>query len=209
MTPAASRVFVVDDDERVRCALARLMRASGYEVESFDGPEAFLDRDRGDLASVPACLVLDLQMPVISGLEVQQTLNQLLPIVFLTGHGDIDTSVEAMKGGAVDFLPKPVCESRLLAAVDHALEVARIEWAKRSERAELQERVDLLTHREREVMECLLTGRLNKQVAGDLGAAEKTIKIHRARVMKKMKVRSIAELVRIAERVGVEAAEDR
>ncbi|WP_168788436.1 response regulator transcription factor [Paraburkholderia aromaticivorans] len=206
MNPGAARVFLVDDDERVRCALARLLRASGYLVESFDSPEAFLDR--ADLASVPACLVLDLQMPGMSGLEVQRNLNQLLPIIFLTGHGGVGSSVEAMKGGALDFLPKPVCQSLLFAAVDRALECACIEWAKRCEKAELQERVNLLTHREREVMALLLTGRLNKQVASELGAAEKTIKIHRARVMKKMKVRSIAELVRLAEKVGVDAADD-
>ncbi|PRY08520.1 FixJ family two-component response regulator [Paraburkholderia sp. BL25I1N1] len=147
-------------------------------------------------------------MPGMSGLEVQRNLNQLLPIVFLTGHGDVGSSVEAMKGGALDFLPKPVCQSLLLAAVDRALKVACMEWAKRSEKAELQERLDCLTHREREVMALLLTGRLNKQVASDLGAAEKTIKIHRARVMKKMKARSIAQLVRLAEKVGMDAADD-
>ncbi|WP_258193171.1 response regulator [Paraburkholderia sp. BL25I1N1] len=206
MNPDTARVFIVDDDEQVRCALSRLLRVSGYLVETFDSPEAFLDR--ADLASVPACLILDLQMPGMSGLEVQRNLNQLLPIVFLTGHGDVGSSVEAMKGGALDFLPKPVCQSLLLAAVDRALKVACMEWAKRSEKAELQERLDCLTHREREVMALLLTGRLNKQVASDLGAAEKTIKIHRARVMKKMKARSIAQLVRLAEKVGMDAADD-
>ena len=206
MSQAAARVFIVDDDERVRCALARLLRASGYHVESFDSPEALLGR--ADLASVPACLILDLQMPGMTGLEVQRNLDHLLPIVFLTGHGDIGSSVEAMKGGALDFLPKPVCESLLLAAVDRALKRACVEWAKRSERAELQERVNHLTRREREVMALVLTGRLNKQVASDLGAAEKTIKIHRARVMEKMKARSIVELVRLAEKVGLHAADD-
>ncbi|MFL9961313.1 response regulator [Paraburkholderia sediminicola] len=205
MSRAAARVFIVDDDERVRCALARLLRASGYHVESFDSPEALLNR--ADLASVPACLILDLQMPGMTGLEVQRNLDQLLPIVFLTGHGDIGSSVEAMKGGALDFLPKPVCESLLLAAVDRALKRACVEWTQRSERAELQERVNHLTRREREVMALVLTGRLNKQVASDLGAAEKTIKIHRARVMEKMKARSIVELVRLAEKVGVHAAD--
>jgi FixJ family two-component response regulator len=206
MSRAAARVFIVDDDEGVRCALARLLRASGYHVESFDSPDALLNR--ADLASVPTCLILDLQMPGMTGLEVQRNLDQLLPIVFLTGHGDIGSSVEAMKGGALDFLPKPVCESLLLAAVDRALKRACVEWAKRSEMTELQERVNHLTRREREVMALVLTGRLNKQVASDLGAAEKTIKIHRARVMEKMKARSIVELVRLAEKVGVHAADD-
>uniref|UniRef100_UPI0038B932E7 response regulator transcription factor n=1 Tax=Paraburkholderia strydomiana TaxID=1245417 RepID=UPI0038B932E7 len=203
----ATRVFIVDDDERVRCALARLLRASGYHVESFESPEAFLDR--ADLASTPACLILDLQMPGMTGLDVQRSLKQLLPIVFLTGRGDVSTSVEAMKGGALDFLPKPVCESLLLAAIDRALERACIEFAKRNETAELQERVNHLTRREREVMTLVLTGRLNKQVASDLGAAEKTIKIHRARVMEKMKARSIVELVRLAEKAGLYPADDK
>ncbi|MFM0716988.1 response regulator [Paraburkholderia strydomiana] len=203
----ATRVFIVDDDERVRCALARLLRASGYHVESFESPEAFLDR--ADLASTPACLVLDLQMPGMTGLDVQRSLKQLLPIVFLTGRGDVSTSVEAMKGGALDFLPKPVCESLLLAAIDRALERACIEFAKRNETAELRERVNHLTRREREVMTLVLTGRLNKQVASDLGAAEKTIKIHRARVMEKMKARSIVELVRLAEKAGLYPADDK
>ncbi|NKJ50109.1 DNA-binding response regulator [Burkholderia sp. SG-MS1] len=207
MSEAAARVFIVDDDERVRCALARLLRASGYHVESFESPDAFLNR--ADLASTPACLVLDLQMPGMTGLDVQRNLKQLLPIVFLTGRGDVSTSVEAMKGGALDFLPKPVCESRLLAAIDRALERACIEFAKRNEAAELQERVNHLTRREREVMVLVLTGRLNKQVASDLGAAEKTIKIHRARVMEKMKARSIVELVRLAEKAGLYPADDK
>jgi FixJ family two-component response regulator len=201
VSQAAARVFIVDDDERVRCALTRLLRAWGYNVESFESPQAFLDR--ADLASTPACVVLDLQMPGMTGLDVQRSLNQAIPIVFLTGRGDVTSSVEAMKGGALDFLPKPVCESLLLAAIDRALRRAFVEHAKRSETAELQERVSHLTRREREVMELVLTGRLNKQVASDLGAAEKTIKIHRARVMEKMKARSIVELVRLAEKVGL------
>ncbi|MGA7813336.1 response regulator transcription factor [Caballeronia sp.] len=206
MSQATPRVFIVDDDERVRCALARLLRASGYHVEDFESAEAFLNG--ADLTSAPACLVLDLQMPGMTGLEVQRKLNELLPIVFLTAHGDVSTSVDAMKAGALDFLTKPVCESLLLAAIDRALKRACIECAKRSQRAEIEERLNHLTRREREVMALVLTGRLNKQVASDLGAAEKTIKIHRARVMEKMKARSIVELVRLAERGGVHAADD-
>jgi FixJ family two-component response regulator len=206
MNQATTRVFVVDDDERIRCAIARLLRASGYAVECFESPEAFLAG--ADLMSTPACLVLDLSMPGMTGLEVQRKLDQLLPIVFLTGHGDVSSSVDAMKAGALDFLVKPVCESLLLAAIDRALERARVEYEKRSQRAELEERVNHLTRREREVMALVLTGRLNKQVASDLGAAEKTIKIHRARVMAKMKARSIVELVRLAEKAGVHAADE-
>jgi FixJ family two-component response regulator len=199
-------VFIVDDDERIRRALARLLRASGYDVEAFESAEAFLNG--ADLTSAPACLVLDLQMPGMTGLEVQRKLDQLVPIVFLSGHGDVSTSVDAMKGGALDFLTKPVCETLLLAAIDRALKRACIECAKRSQRAEIEERVNHLTRREREVMALVLTGRLNKQVASDLGAAEKTIKIHRARVMEKMKARSIVELVRLAEKAGVHAADE-
>jgi FixJ family two-component response regulator len=202
----ANRVFIVDDDERIRCALARLLRASGYCVECFDSSEALLDKS--DLTSIPACLVLDLQMPGMTGLEVQSKLNQLLPIVFLSGHGDVSSCVDAMKAGALDFLVKPVCESLLLAAIDLALKRASIEYANRSQRAEIEERVNHLTRREREVMALVLTGRLNKQVASDLGAAEKTIKIHRARVMEKMKARSLVELVRLAEKGGVHAGDD-
>jgi FixJ family two-component response regulator len=201
MNQTANRVFIVDDDDSVRCALARLLRASGYQVECFDSPETFLER--ADLTSMPACLVLDLQMPGMSGLEVQRKLDQLLPIVFLTGHGDISSSVDAMKGGAVDFLPKPVRDSLLLAAVDRALARAGIESRLRHEREEIEERMRHLTRREREVMELVVTGRLNKQVASDLGAAEKTIKIHRARVMEKMKARSIVELVHLVQKAGV------
>ncbi|EEA04681.1 two component transcriptional regulator, LuxR family [Burkholderia sp. H160] len=206
MNETSTRVFIVDDEDSVRSALARLLRASGYQVECFDSPEAFLER--ADLTSMPACLVLDLQMPGMTGLEVQRKLDQLLPIVFLTGHGDISSSVDAMKGGAVDFLPKPVRDSLLLAAVDRALARACIESRRRHEREEIEERMRRLTRREREVMELVVTGRLNKQVANDLGAAEKTIKIHRARVMEKMKARSIVELVRLVQKAGVCMADE-
>ncbi|WP_018437394.1 response regulator transcription factor [Paraburkholderia atlantica] len=206
MNQTNTRVFIVDDDGSVRSALARLLRASGYQVECFDSPEAFLER--ADLTSVPACLVLDLQMPGMTGLEVQRKLDQLLPIVFLTGHGDIGSSVDAMKGGAVDFLSKPVRDSLLLAAVERALARACVESRRRHEREEIEERMRHLTRREREVMELVVTGRLNKQVASDLGAAEKTIKIHRARVMEKMKARSIVELVHLVRKGGLCTADE-
>ncbi|NML30549.1 response regulator transcription factor [Paraburkholderia antibiotica] len=206
MNETATRVFVVDDDESVRGALARLLRVSGYQVECFETPQAFLER--ADLTGTPACLLLDLQMPGMSGLEVQRKLDQLLPIVFLTGHGDVSSSVDAMKGGALDFLPKPPSESQLLEAVDRALKRACEESRRRRERAEIEERMTHLTRREREVMELVVTGRLNKQVASDLGAAEKTIKIHRARVMEKMKARSIVELARLMRKAGIRAADE-
>ncbi|MCC8403236.1 response regulator [Paraburkholderia sp. MMS20-SJTN17] len=206
MNQTATRVFIVDDEDSVRNALARLLRASGYQVECFDSAEAFLER--ADLTSMPACLVLDLQMPGMTGLDVQRKLDQLVPIVFLTGHGDISSSVDAMKGGAVDFLPKPVRDSLLIAAVDSALARACVESRQRHEREEIEERMRHLTRREREVMELVVTGRLNKQVASDLGAAEKTIKIHRARVMEKMKARSIVELVRLVQKAGVCTADE-
>jgi FixJ family two-component response regulator len=206
MNDTASRVFIVDDDEHLRCALARLLRASGYHVEVLESPESLLQRT--DLTSTPACVVLDLQMPGLTGLELQRKLNQLLPIVFLTGHGDVGSCADAMKAGAVDFLIKPVCESLVLAAIERALARASVECAERKQRTEIKERVNHLTRREREVMALVLTGRLNKQVASELGAAEKTIKIHRARVMEKMKAKSIVELVRLAEKGGVHAADD-
>jgi FixJ family two-component response regulator len=207
MSPGtAPRVFVVDDDDSVRGALARLLRASDYQVECYESPQAFLER--ADLANLPACLVLDLQMPGMTGLEVQRKLDQRLPIVFLTGHGDMNSGVEAMKGGALDFLPKPVCEVDLLAAVERALRRACCESRLRHERAEIEERMSHLTRREREVMELVVTGRLNKQVASDLGAAEKTIKIHRARVMEKMKAKSIVDLVQLVAKAGAGPADE-
>lgn len=206
MSQPNSRVFLVDDDEQVRCAISRLLRAAGYCVYTFDSAEVFFDR--ADLSSYPACLLLDLQMPGMTGLDVQQRLNGQVPIVFLTGRGDVTSSVDAMKAGALDFLIKPVRESVLLAAVDRALQFACKEFETQREHAELVGRVNQLTRREREVMALVLTGRLNKQVASDLGAAEKTIKIHRGRVMEKMRARSIVELIRLADKAGVHAADD-
>jgi FixJ family two-component response regulator len=206
MSQPNSRVFLVDDDEQVRCAISRLLRAAGYCVHSFDSAEVFFDRV--DLSSSPACLLLDLQMPGMTGLDVQHRLNGRVPIVFLTGRGDVESSVDAMKAGALDFLIKPVRESVLIAAVDRALQSACKEFEVEREHAELLGRVNQLTRREREVMALVLTGRLNKQVASDLGAAEKTIKIHRGRVMEKMRARSIVELIRLADKAGVHAADD-
>lgn len=193
-------VFVVDDDEHVRTAFTRLIRSAGYRVEAFGSAEAFIEG--ADLESCPACLLLDLQLPDLSGLALQRQLHEWLPIVFISGHGDMNSAVDAMKAGATDFLPKPVSESVLLDALKRALERARRMFESRAERADIQKRLDLLTPREREVMTLVVAGYLNKQVASELGAAEKTIKIHRARVMQKMKAGSLAELVRLAEKAA-------
>jgi FixJ family two-component response regulator len=205
MSQANARVFIVDDDALVLSGLARLIRAAGHSVECFDSAEGLLDRT--DLVDFPTCLLLDLQMPGMNGLDLQRRLQRRMPIVFLTGHGDISSSVDAMKAGAVDFLPKPVCEASLLAVLDRALKVAVEEFNKRREREEIEQRVGHLTPREREVMALVVTGRLNKQVASDLGASEKTIKIHRARVFEKMKARSITELVRLFDKIHLRDAE--
>ena len=198
MTEVTSMVFVVDDDEHVRSALARLIRLSGYCVQTFDSAETFIDRF--DPKSGPACLLLDLQLPGLSGLALQHQLHEWLPIIFMSGHGNMSSAVDAMKGGATDFLPKPVTDSVLLDAIERALERARRLFGWRSELQDIQSRVKQLTPREREVMTLVVAGYLNKQVASELGAAEKTIKIHRARVMEKMKAGSLAELVRLAEK---------
>jgi FixJ family two-component response regulator len=197
----STRVFVVDDDEGVRRALARLLRCAGHQAEVFDSARSFLAG--ADLSVGPACVVLDLRLPDGNGLEVQRELNMSLPIVFLTGHGDISTTVDAMKAGAADFLVKPVDDNILLEAVGRALLRATQMYESRQELAEIQLRLASLTPREREVMALVVTGRLNKQVAFDLGIAEKTIKIHRARVMEKMKARSLADLIHLSDKVSI------
>ncbi|MGA7778603.1 MAG: response regulator [Paraburkholderia sp.] len=196
MTELAPVVFVVDDDEHVRTALARLIRIAGYRVETFDSAEAFIERV--GLKGGPACLLLDLQLPGLSGLALQRQLGEWLPVIFMSGHGDMNSAIDAMKGGATDFLSKPVSDNVLLDALERALERARRMFEWRAELADIQSRVNQLTPREHEVMALVVAGYLNKQVASELGAAEKTIKIHRARVMEKMKAGSLAELVRLA-----------
>jgi FixJ family two-component response regulator len=203
MNDATPTVFVVDDAREVRTALSRLLGAAGYQVRSFESAEHFLDQDdRG----APGCLLLDICMSGMSGLDMQRSLSgstHVRPIVFLTGHGDVQTSVQAMKVGAVDFLTKPIDPTRLLAAVDKALLLdgsKRREWAVRSV---IEERLEALTRRERQVMEHVIRGRLNKQIAADLGIGEKTVKVHRGRIMTKMNVRSVAELVQLANKIGI------
>ena len=190
-------VHLVDDDPSVRRALGRLLAAAGHRCETHVSAEAFLARqsDAGH-----GCAVIDLQLPGASGLELQARLVELdatLPLIFLTGRGDIPTSVQAMKGGAVDFLTKPVDAATLLAAIAAALERGRVLRAARAAEAGVDARLGRLTPREREVLDMVVEGRLNKQIAADLGVAEKTIKVHRARVMQKLEVRTVADLVRL------------
>jgi FixJ family two-component response regulator len=197
-------VRLVDDDASVLRALGRLIKSAGYEVQTFESARAFLDS--GDFHKGPACLVLDVRMPGLNGLDLQRELqaaNASLPIIFITGHGDIPTTVRAMKAGAVDFLPKPLKDTVLLKAIEQALARAVRDQAKRRELEALSERRNTLTPREREVMALVVSGLLNKQIAFELGTVEKTIKVHRARVMQKMGVDSLAELVRVAEKIGV------
>jgi FixJ family two-component response regulator len=197
-------VFLVDDDDSVRRGLARVIKSHDHHVQTFASARQFLDSDWQNHS--PACLVLDVRMPGLSGLDLQRELQiekAILPIVFITGHGDIPMSVKAMKEGAVDFLPKPVTDKDLLLAIERALARAEHDRAERNEIDDIQRRLDTLTAREREVMALIVTGLLNKQVAFELGTVEKTIKVHRARVMEKMQAESLAELVRIADRVGI------
>ena len=197
-------VFLVDDDAAVRKALTRLIKSAGYQVQSFGSAREFLDSHVA--VAETACLVLDIRMPGLSGMDLQNELhktNAILPIIFITGHGDIPTSVKAMKAGAVDFLPKPVKDKDLLQAIEQALARAAIDRGRLAESQDIQRRLETLTPREREVMELVVTGMLNKQVAHQLGTVEKTIKVHRARVMEKMEVNSLAELVRLTEKIGL------
>jgi FixJ family two-component response regulator len=203
MSTAEPTVFVVDDDPAVLKSLSRLLRSARLDVATFSSPREFLERHD---PSAPGCCVLDVAMPGLNGLELQEALTAKgseLPIIFLTGHGDIPMSVQAMKRGALDFLTKPVHDEDLLKAVHVAIEKDRLQRQTRAEVTEIQQRLATLTPREREVMEHVISGQLNKQTAADLGTVEKTIKVHRARVMEKMKVQSVAELVRLAERAGV------
>jgi FixJ family two-component response regulator len=195
-------VFVIDDDPDVRLALTRLLESVGWHVATFPSAQRFLeaaDDARG-------CIVLDLAMPGLNGLELQKALEprgSVLPIVFLTGRGDVASSVAAMKGGAVDFLEKPVDDERLLAAVSQALAKHEELQDERDRREQVAVRLALLTARERQVLDLIVAGRLNKQIAAALGTVEKTIKFHRANVMHKMGVRTLADLVKIAERAGI------
>ena len=197
-------VFVVDDDASVRKAMARLVDSAGYAVETFASAREFLARVRSQ--DVSGCVLLDILMPGLSGLDLQQELQAFtppLPIIFITGHGDVPSSVRAMKGGAVDFLTKPVHDQYLLSAISQAIARNAEARERYAELHELRRRADTLTPRERQVMLLVVRGLLNKQVAAELGTVEKTIKVHRARVIQKMGVESLAELVRDAEKLGM------
>jgi FixJ family two-component response regulator len=203
MTPVPT-VFLLDDEPGMLKALARLLKAEGFTVQAFTSAKTLLESYRPETLS---CLVLDVAMPELSGLELQERLTRsglLVPIVFLTGHGDIPMSVQAIKAGAVDFLTKPVKDADLLRAVRAALQRATEQRDLISEIALLRQRYASLTPRECEVMAHVVAGQLNKQIAGDLGIGEHTIKVHRGRVMEKMGVVSLADLVRAAERLGLE-----
>jgi FixJ family two-component response regulator len=203
MTAAAPMVFVVDDDPSVRKSLTRLIGSTGYAVEAFASAREFLARERYPGS---CCLVLDVRMPGLTGLDLQEALagaRRRMSIVFVTGHGDISMSVKAMKDGAVDFLTKPVDAKDLLAAIERCLARDVQDRGAEARVTEIQERVQLLTPRETEVFALVVTGMLNKQIAFELRISEKTVKVHRARVMEKMRAGSVAELVRLADRVGV------
>jgi FixJ family two-component response regulator len=196
-------VFIVDDDRLVRDSIADLLNSAGFTVQTFGSATEFVQGQRPD---VPACLILDVELPDISGLDLQTELAKSgieMPIVFLTGHGDIPMSVRAMKAGAVEFLTKPFGKQDLLDAINEAL-LRDVEVRKqRSECIELQKRLGTLTPRERQVLALVVTGLLNKQIAGELGTTEVTIKVHRGQVMRKMQAASFADLVRIAEKLEI------
>lgn len=209
MSHSQATVFIVDDDPAVLKSLSRLLRSANLEAVTFTSPEEFLEQHR---SHPNCCLVLDLLMPGLSGLELQEALAARkldIPIVFLSGRGDIPRAVQAIQRGATSFLTKPVDGDTLLMAVEQALGESRAAWQARIEREELEMRIDRLTSRERAVMIHVVAGKLNKQIAADLGIAEKTVKVHRARMMRKMDVVSVASLVRLAERAGDLLAEDR
>lgn len=203
MTSSDTMVFVVDDDVSVRTALKRLIKSVGYKVTTFITAQEFLEYDH---PQIPSCLVLDIRMPGLSGLELQEkmaTQGLIIPIIFITGHGNIPTSVRAMKAGAVDFLEKPFDDQVFLDAIHQAIEKDKKAKQEQNEKNNIKQRVATLTPREYEVLTFVITGMLNKQIAFELRTSEKTIKVHRARVMQKMSAQSLADLVRLAEKAEV------
>jgi len=203
MTEPTPIVFVVDDDPSVRRAIKRLVGSVGLEVELFGSAQEFLRSKRPD---APSCLVLDIRLPGVSGLDFQRELAQAnihIPIIFITAHGDIPMTVRAMKAGAVEFLTKPFRDQDLLDAIQIALERDRARRRQEAEIAVLRERFESLTPREREVLPLVVSGLLNKQIAAEIGTSETTVKVHRGQLMRKMGADSLADLVRMAERMGI------
>ena len=199
MIPSNSLVFLIDDDASVRKGVLRLLRSAGYESEAFESASNFLTREQH---AGPACVIVDVQMPGLNGIDLQNVLIQRRreeQLVFITGHGNIPMCAQAMKAGAVDFLPKPFRATELLQCVERALARSADQRRRGTDKAEVRLLLDLLTPREFEVMQLVVTGMLNKQIASELGTAEKTIKVHRGRVMKKLGIVSVAELVRLVE----------
>jgi FixJ family two-component response regulator len=205
MSVQKATIFIVDDDEPVRAAIGRLLATAHYDICTFDSAIDFLTKHNPE---PPGCIILDVAMPGLTGLQLQQFLSTSAnprPIIFLTAVGDIATSVRAMKGGAVNFLTKPVEDCELFAAIEEALRIDQSERHLRQRRHVVMKRLEKLTPRERQVLEHVIVGQLNKQIAADLGTVEKTIKVHRSRVMHKMGARSVAELVQLASCGGIVA----
>jgi RNA polymerase sigma factor (sigma-70 family) len=206
MTAPNALVFVIDDDASVRKGVSRLLRSAGYKSEAFESASQFLEREQH---AGPTCVIVDVRMPGLNGIDLQESLIQRHreeQLVFITGHGDIAMCAQAMKAGAADFLPKPFQDGELLQCIERALIRSAEQRRRSAERNEARHLLDLLTPREFQVMQRVIAGMLNKQVAAELGTAEKTVKVHRHRVMQKLRVTSVAELVRLVEKAGVAPA---
>jgi FixJ family two-component response regulator len=203
MGETESIVFIIDDDPLYRTSSERLIRSVGFRVQSFESARDFLNSRR---PNVPSCLVLDVRLPGLSGLDLQRELAAAdvhIPIIFVTGHGDIPMSVQAMKAGAVEFLTKPFRDQTLLDAIGQAIGRDQVARQQHARKADLRRRYESLNPREREVFKCVVSGMLNKQIADELGATERTVKFHRGNIMRKMRVNSLAELARLAEALGI------
>lgn len=208
MTPPTALVFLIDDDASVRRGVSRLLRSAGYQCETFASATDFLTREP---YAGPTCLIVDVRMPGLNGMELQEVLihsRREEQLVFITGHGDISMCSKAMKAGAVDFLPKPFADDQLLECVARALSRSSEQRQRSAEKSEARQLLDSLTPREFEVMRMVVAGMLNKQIAGNLDIAEKTVKVHRGRVMQKLGVTSVAQLVRLGQRAGMGAMDE-